>query len=221
MALPRVPEVDLEKYFNQLFPAELFQASDDLDDNAIEQFILYVNGDMSSGKSNTAKLVVNEAVKHYGRRNVAVMRANAHDFALMLQAKWEKKFCQILIIEDATKVVIPDSVLADFFRIRHIMKERTGLREGVCGIVFSTHRIQGTPLDTRTNYAGVLLMSAPLAKWDRDFYRNEYGIGDSELELLKVAKAKREKGWVLVTRRIPLLARQKFLDLASQRKYVK
>jgi hypothetical protein len=209
-----LPSVDLDEYFDRLFPDELFQASSDPDDNAIEQFILYVNGDMFSGKSNTSKLVVNQAVKHYGRGNVAVTSANARDFASMIHAKWEKKFCQILLVKDATKVVIPDSVLADFFTIRHIMKERTGLREGICVIVFETHRIQGTPLDTRTNYAGVLLTSAPLAKWDRDFYRNEYGIGKAELNLLSAAKEKREKGWLLITRENTFLGAAKIPRLS-------
>jgi hypothetical protein len=205
--MTHVPEADLDYYFDRLLPRVLPEASsDDPADCAIKKREIYVVGREDRGKNNVAKLIVNEAVRRYGKSRVAVDQAEAKDFGVMMRTSWQQnKDIQVKICNDATKVGIPDEDIHLFFRLRHEMQERTGFREGLCATILLTHRIHSTPAAMHdAGYDSLLILSPPAkGSWDWNFLKNLVG----EDALLELGKRDREgqmdpsgekKGWMLV-----------------------
>jgi hypothetical protein len=161
----------------------------------------------NSGKTNVTKLIVNRAVETYGAFNVAVQRTNAENFRQLLDGDWERKPIQVIILEDATDVGIPKDELADFFRIRHKMYEKTGAREGLVIMIFCCHRLHETPIALRSDYDSLLVLGVPMNDWDYNFIASKVGI--ESVEVLDEADENNEKGNVIIT------YRRKFLGIAK------
>jgi intein/homing endonuclease len=161
----------------------------------------------NSGKTNVTKLIVNRAVETYGAFNVAVQRTNAENFRQLLEGNWERKPIQVIILEDATDVGIPKDELADFFRIRHKMYEKTGAREGLVIMIFCCHRLHETPIALRSDYDSLLVLGVPMNDWDYNFIASKVGI--ESVEVLDEADENNEKGNVIIT------YRRKFLGIAK------
>jgi hypothetical protein len=206
ISLPQIPTADMEYYFNRLMPRNFPTANpQDKYDVAIEQRHVYIYGKQGKGKTNVTKLLVNRAAELYGECNLSVQRANAEHFGRILTAQWEKKPIQIVILEDASDVEIPKYMLASFFRIRHIMFKKTGLREGLVIVIFCCHRLHETPIALRSDYDSLLILGAPMNDWDVNFVESK--VGEKSANLLEDAEERGEKGNVLVT------YRRKFLGL--------
>ncbi len=176
-----IKEVTRKEYLDALLP-ELPLPKSMGKDNAIEPRILYLVGGQDRGKTNDTLDIVNSVAELFGARNLFVQRALAEHFDLISTSKWERKSGQVIMVEDLTGVTIPKETLVDFFRYRHIMFERTGLREGLCLIIFCCHRLYETPLSFRSEYDGLHILSAPTNRWDRDFV--ESVVGEDGLQFL-------------------------------------
>jgi DNA helicase HerA-like ATPase len=208
VSLKKIPQADMNYYFQRLFPPVLPTANPrDKYDIAIEQRHIYIYGKQGRGKTNVTKLIVNRAVEFYGSNNVSIQRTNAEYFGQILEGDWEKKPIQIIILEDATDIGIPKDQAAAFFRIRHKMFEKTGLREGLCLMVFCCHRLHETPIALRSDYDSLLILGAPMNDWDINFIESK--VGEESIKLLDDADERGEKGNIIVT------YRRKFLGITK------
>ena len=176
--MKRVPEADLDYYFDRLLPRVLPEPNpDDEADCAIKQRHVYILGRQERGKNNVAKWIENEAAARYGKKRLSVDLADAENFGVMLRSKWQHRDIQFKVINDATEVCIPHEDVHSFFKIRHEMEERTGFRSGLCITLMLTHRIHNTPASMREGGYDSLLILSPPAKgsWDWNFLRNLVG----------------------------------------------
>jgi len=194
-----VPQADIAHYFDQIFP-KTFRPSDRTDpyDNAIEQVSIHVYGKVGIGKSNIPKLLANEAMRRFGPAQISVRVAKAKDTMLLLNSPWELKPVQILVLEDATKVNLPDEAQSELFNIRHKMAQQTGFREGLCIVIIICHKFQGgTEVSLREDYDSLIIMSRPKNPFARHFFENV--TGRSALDLLHDHVKRREQGYILIT----------------------
>jgi len=104
-------------------------------------------------------------------------------------------------------VGIPKDELADFFRIRHKMCEKTGAREGLVVMVFCCHRLHETPIALRSDYDSLLVLGVPMNDWDYNFIASK--VGEESVKFLDEADENNEKGNIIVT------YRRKFLGITK------
>lgn len=156
-------------------------------DNAIKQRTISIFGRQESGKSNTTRYVVEEALLQYGRNAVNVQVAKGEHFRELLEPDcWTKQPVQIIVLEDITFCKIDDDVLRDFFRIREIMQRNSERRDGLCIVLFTGHTFFQTPKSFRTNCDGLIALSAPWEEYDRNYLSRR--IGRDNLEFLEQAE---------------------------------
>jgi len=177
-------------------------------DNAIKLRTVLIFGREESGKSNTAQIIVDELKKTYGSKNVGSQWFQAENFRTVLESNWSKKPVQILVCEDITNVKFTDDEAKDFFRMRHIMAERTGKREGLCVCIFTLHRFHDIPKSFRSDYDSLIVLSLPMNDWDLNFIANK--ITQNGVKILEQAEADEAHGQAIVSVRRHLLAVTRF-----------
>lgn len=136
------------------------------DDIAIEQRILLCVGEAASGKTAKTKRIINYLVQVYGGENVAVLRAKGEEFRQVLAGAWPTRLVIVIVLEDATEVKFTHDEIRDFFRIRHIMHERTGLSNGLVLLCFTSHNLYDLQKELRTKVPLLLLSDVPTNTWD-------------------------------------------------------
>jgi hypothetical protein len=198
----KLHELDTAAFFTSLFPQE-FQQSHGSGDNAIEQRHIIVYGRQGVGKTNSANWIIQQARIRYPHQ-VNVQVAPGENFrSLLTSSNWTNQPVQILVVEDLTNVKLKDEELRDFFRIRHIMAQRTGLMEGLCVVIFTCHRFHDTPILFRSDYDGLIVLSAPTNDWDFQFIERK--ITPDGVKLLDKAEANNQRGFAIVTYRRSLV----------------
>ena len=90
-----------------------------------------------------------------------------------------------------TLVKTSDKEISDYFRIRHIIAERTGRTNGMVITVLGLHRFYGSDPSIRTNFDFLLFKSAPTNKYDRKF-TEEY-IGKEGIKTLSDIELQRNR----------------------------
>jgi hypothetical protein len=133
--------------------------------NNIFQRQLLVVGGQQSGKTITAKAIAIEAIIKYGEDNVRAV--SSRDFKLLMDHGIKDKMVNILFFDDATLTDVPKKTLRDYFRIRHIMKSRTGRSNGLVVTMVGTHRFHSMPKELRSTCNIVLWKSPPTNPYDR------------------------------------------------------
>lgn len=186
-----------------MLPQELPE-SQGREDNAIKQRIILIQGRQESGKSNTARVIVQCLRALYGTKNVAAQVVSGEDFQTMFESKWGHRPVQVVVIEDITDVEISQAIARDFFRIRHVMSRQTGRRDGLCVLIFTLHAFYDMPISFRRDYDSLIIQSLPMGKSDLQFI--EENIGPEGVKLLQGAEAQDRKGTAIVTVRHHLRA---------------
>ena len=134
----KLPELSVWQYLQALLPSEL-PHSQDREDNAIKQRVILIQGSQESGKSNTAKVIVQGLRGHYKAKEVSVQWVQGENFKEILDGKWTHKPIQCIVIEDITDCKISELAARNFFRVRHVMSKKTGRKEGLCVLIFTLH----------------------------------------------------------------------------------
>jgi hypothetical protein len=160
---------------DRIFP-RVIPVSTQAGDNAIIQKHIIVYGRQGRGKSNTARWLVEEAKGRFNEKNVNVQVAKGEDFRDLLESdSWTNQLVQILIVEDITNVSFSDENLRDFFRIREVMAKQSQRLDGLVLVVFTCHRFYDTPKSFRSDYDGLIALSAPSNDYDYDFLERKFG----------------------------------------------
>jgi len=136
------------------------------DDIAIEQRILLCVGEAASGKTAKTNRIINYLVQVYGAENMAVLSAKGEEFRQVLAGEWPTRLVIVIVLEDATEVRFTHDEIRDFFRIRHMMHERTGLRNGLVMLCLTAHNLYDLQKELRTKVPLLLLSDVPTNTWD-------------------------------------------------------
>jgi hypothetical protein len=203
----KLSAISVSEYVRRLVPRELPKSLDHAD-NAIKIRTVLIFGREESGKSNTAQIIIDELKRTYGSKNVSSQWFQAENFRTALGSKWPKKPVQILVCEDMTNVKLTDDDAKDFFRMRHIMTERTGKREGLCVCIFTLHRFHDMPKSFRSDYDSLIVLSLPMNDWDFNFIANK--ITQDGVKILERSEADEAHGQAIVSVRRHLLAVTEF-----------
>jgi hypothetical protein len=172
---PREQSLEDMNVLDRIFP-RVIPVSTQAGDNAIIQKHIIVYGRQGRGKSNTARWLVEEAKGRFNEKNVNVQVAKGEDFRDLLESdSWTNQLVQILIVEDITNVSFSDENLRDFFRIREVMAKQSQRLDGLVLVVFTCHRFYDTPKSFRSDYDGLIALSAPSNDYDYDFLERKFG----------------------------------------------
>ena len=134
------------QFFNALLPTMGQLMNPELQGVAIKQKTLIIQGKQSSGKNTKASTIIHEVRRRYGAKNVAVhqteeRRGSAQaQFRTILDApEWPRKMIQCCVLQDCTNVKFTEQDLQEFWQIRHVMREKTGLSRGLILLIFTEH----------------------------------------------------------------------------------
>jgi len=131
----------LEDFLNRFYPPLNQLVTGAARDNAVEQVAVAFFADQGSGKTNTCNWLAEQARQRYGANKVQIHYSRGADFKNSINQPWRKVPIHIFINDDLTAV--PDKELEatvpQFFQIRHIMHEKTGLNEGLVVNIFVGH----------------------------------------------------------------------------------
>jgi hypothetical protein len=205
--LSTIQELTVDEYLQALLPRALPESLDD-EDNAIKQRVLIVYGRQESGKSNTARVIIQGIKDLYGYKTVTARTVPAEDFRSILDSKWSARPVQVIALEDITDVELTEADARDFFRIRHIMADRTGRLDGLCVVIFTLHRFHDMPKSFRSDYDSLIVHSVPMNDYDYQFIENK--ITRAGVKMLEAAEIREEHGLAIVSVRRHLLATVQF-----------
>jgi len=130
-------------------------------------------GGQGSGKSETVRGLVEEAVERYGEENVNVLEVKAGMIEHAYQYLNDKPI-QIVFADDMTLVPQAKDSIHKFFRIRHHFMEQGSRHSGYILTIMGIHRYHGIPPELRTEFDFFLCRSYPTDKYDKDFFKNFY-----------------------------------------------
>jgi len=203
----KLSTISVSEFVRRLVPRDLPKPLD-REDNAIKLRTVIIFGREESGKSNAAQIIIDELKKTYGSKNVDSKWFQAENFRTALESKWPRKPIQTLVFEDITNVKLTDDDVKNFFRMRHIMAERTGKREGLCVCIFTLHRFHDMPKSFRSDYDSLIVLSLPMNDWDFNFVSNK--IMQEGVKVLEQTEADETHGQAVVSVRRHLLAVTEF-----------
>jgi Cdc6-like AAA superfamily ATPase len=137
-------------------------------------------GRPGSGKSTLAHSIAETIVKKYGNDNSACHWSRA-DLHILLQHGLKDKLVNFLFLDDLTLAEIDSEDMSQYFQIRHLLKQKTGRRNGLVITLIGLHRLHAIPPSLRTNFDFLLFKSAPTNKYDRDFVKEYIGVEGIDL----------------------------------------
>lgn len=203
----KLQTIQVSEYIRKLMPRELPDALDD-EDNAIKRRKIIIFGGEESGKSNDAQVIIDELKRTFGAKNVGVIWFNAENFRVVVESKWPSKRIMVIVFGDSTAANMTDADAKDYFRMRHIMAERTGHYDGLCVSIFEVHSFYDMPRSFRKDYDSLIVLSLPMDDWDFKFIESK--ITPDGVQVLEQAEADETHGQAIVSVRRHLLAVTQF-----------
>lgn len=149
--------------------------------NAIEQKTVIVVGRQGSGKSQTAEWLAGKIKGYYG--NDCSVVAMKGDLQTLLTYGLRDVFVNVIICEDMTRVKQSDEAINNFFRVRHLIKERFGRTRGYVIAIGVIHRIFGTNIELRSDVSLHIFKNSPTNRYDNTYIRGY--IGRENLSILE------------------------------------
>ena len=156
------------------------------DENAIIQKHMTLYCKQGGGKTESANTIVAMAVKKYGRDNVSAFLAKGEHFKIMIDHALKPVLVNILILEDMTDVKMSGEDVKEFFRIRHKVRQKTGMTNGLILVIITCHRLYDLPLALRTDVDFVGFKGVPsreIASYD--YHVVERAIGPYDINRLR------------------------------------
>ena len=165
--------VDFADVLNLLFPVNL-RVPRGSDDNAIEYRNIMLLGSQGSGKTTTAQALAWMLGSKYGISNTVFgIQIARIDRLLDVPTKVLGK-CWLLVAEDITLAKIPRSQINQFFQVRHLIQQYTGLREGMTVTVFNSHTFHGLEKNLRDTFDALIIKSVPTNPYDRSILKRYF-----------------------------------------------
>ena len=144
------------------------------EDNAIEYRNIMLLGSQGSGKTTTAQALAWVLGRKYGMSNVVfAIQVAGIDRLLDVPTRTPGR-CWLLCAEDITPAKIPRSRINQFFQVRHLIQQYTGLREGMCVTVFNSHTFHGLEKNLRDTFDALIIKSVPTNPYDRSILKRYF-----------------------------------------------
>jgi len=164
---------DLTSYFvDSCLPSR-----DYLDERRGEISTVHIQGIIlgapGSGKSTVGNWLAKQITVKYGSRNVWSIYTEGSLEPLLLALK--NRLVNYLFLDDATLAFQSKKTLRSYFRIRHILEERTGRTRGLILTLVGLHRFYAVPVSLRTNFDFLMVRSSPSNPFDRRFVSSFLG----------------------------------------------
>jgi len=193
-------------YTNEFFKSlyfkkdELFKGITIGDRNRIKQIPMVIVASMGMGKTTLAKNIIYHLYQKYGENDCVAVYTREYSIGDLIRLAFNDdknpalkgKRIRILVFDDATSEKLSIQDQKKFFRLRHKMKEGTGMSEGAIYTIFCTHDWYSLDRTIRRIVTrSVYLSVPPLDKYSR----KDYGrvIGEEAVEALQEIFAKAEK----------------------------
>jgi len=157
--------------------------------NHIRQFQGIVLGRPGSGKTLVARWMADRLCEKYGARNVNAVSCSA-DLGTLLSGV-RGTLVNFLFLDDLTLSDTKKADISRYFRIRHVIEEATGRKDGIVITLLGLHRFYGCDPSIRTNFDFLLFRSAPTNKFDKNF--TEGYLGKTQIKLLSAMELDRMK----------------------------
>ncbi len=168
-----VPIPPIETIFEKLLPDSL-RVPRGPDDNAIEYRNVMILGSQGSGKTTLARVLALTLAHRYGNGNVLFALQVGGVRELLGYATRQPSKVWILVGEDLTLARIPKQELAQFFQVRHLIQQNTGLNQGLAITVFNSHTFHGIDKNLRDTFDMLILKSVPTNPYDRSILKRYF-----------------------------------------------
>jgi hypothetical protein len=167
--------------------------------NAIEQRIIVIAGSPGSGKDAKTDTIVDRLFKEYKRVLCFFQEVSAENFHQLLDApSWSRQPIQAIGLQDCTNVTFKeDPDIRDFWRIRHKMKEKTGISQGLVLLCLTCHSWFRFQKEFRTEPTSILISDMPMDEYDKREYCRRFipdKLDQRRLERIGARKI-REPAW--------------------------
>ena len=183
-----------EDFFDYMFPSKntiLHKPNINYDSNNIifRNFLIFAY--QGSGKSSTVNTIAGEAVRRYGQKNVNARISESGDMGALMRWGLRPVLVNILFADNATLRKQDKETLMNYFRIRHLFKERYGVSNGYILSIISVHRFFSVPIELRTNISGILFKDTSLNAYDKNVIKKFIGL--DSLHFLEEISKERDK----------------------------
>jgi hypothetical protein len=159
-----------------LFPVNLRHARNE-GDNAIEYRNIFLLGAQGSGKTTTAQALAWSLGQEYGIANTTfAIQLAGIDRLLSVPTRVASR-CWLFVAEDITLAKISKSEINQFFQIRHLITQNTGLREGMAVTMFNSHTFHGLDKNLRDTFNALIIKSVPTNPYDRSILKRYFHAG--------------------------------------------
>jgi energy-coupling factor transporter ATP-binding protein EcfA2 len=133
-----------------------------------------IMGTQGSGKTTLARVLALTLARKYGASNVTFALQVGGVRELLGYATKQPSKAWILVGEDLTLAKIPKTDLNQFFQVRHLIQQHTGIREGLAVTVFNSHTFHGIDKNLRDTFDMLILKSIPTNPYDRGILKRYF-----------------------------------------------
>lgn len=175
-----------ERFYGALLPSMEQLMNPELQGVATIERTTLLYGRMGSGKSAKTRTIIEKVRQFYGTKNVAVHEVMGEGFRAVLDAeKWPRRLIQVVAVHDCGRVKFSDADLRDFWRMRHIMAEKTGLSRGLVLLIFDSHSYFELPTVFRSDTDMILMSDLPTNPFHKQQYKTFFIPEEADQERLR------------------------------------
>jgi len=128
---------------------------------------IIIFGFMGSGKTETVRSIVNEAIKRYGKNNVNAVSVEDGSLDLLIDYGLKSTLINILFADNITLRKIDPYVMYRYFTIRHVYANRFNTNIGYILTISATHRFFGIPKEMRCTCDAIIVRNSTMNPYDR------------------------------------------------------
>jgi len=151
---------------------------------------LLIFGGQGAGKTTTVNYIAYQARKKY-RSLVNARISEDGDLEALMEYGLRPTLVNILFSDNLTLRPLKKKTLMEYFRIRHLFKERFNLNNGYILSIMGVHRIHNIPVELRTNIDGIIIKDSSINPYDRSILKRF--IGEASLNILDLIARGRDE----------------------------
>ena len=181
--------VGLNEILGEILPRveDLWVAPSPASQNSIYHLNIVIYGKARRGKTELANSIVANICQVYGEDEVHV-DYQVTDLKAALDVGWlPGKLVQVLVVDDLTLAKHSDETYQRYFRIGHLMEEKTSQRNGLIVTILVVHRFFSLPKELRADIDLLLVKSVSSNPSDANLLRGFLGDG-LQTELSSLAR---------------------------------
>jgi hypothetical protein len=150
-----------------------------------------IYGFQGDGKTTTINSIASEAIKRYGAENVNAVVSETGNLEGLMKWGLKPKLINLLFADNATLRPFDKNTLGNYFRIRHIFKQRFNMSNGYILSIIALHRFHAIPIELRTTLDGILVKNTSLNPYDKAVLKKF--MGEENLVFFEELAGKRDE----------------------------